>query len=68
MIIDAHVHCSGQEKVDDVLQSIDDAGIDMAVVLAPFLSEGFSIDDAESLVRANEHVAQLVKHEEDRLV
>lgn len=68
MIIDAHVHCSGQEKVDDVLQSIDDAGIDMAVVLAPFLSEGFSIDDPESLVRANEHVAQLVKHEEDRLV
>ncbi|MDB5999209.1 MAG: hypothetical protein JWP52_908 [Rhizobacter sp.] len=68
MIIDAHVHCSGQERTTEVLQSLDDAGIDMAVLLAPFLSEGFSLDDPQSLVRANEHVASLVRGEEDRLV
>lgn len=68
MIIDAHIHCSGQERTDDVLRSLDDAQIDMAVLLAPFLSEGFSLDDAASLQRANQHLGQLVKGHEDRLI
>ena len=68
MIIDAHVHCSGQERSGDVLRSLDDARIDMAVLLAPFLSEGYSLDDASSLQRANLHLGQLVKGHEDRLV
>lgn len=68
MIIDAHVHCSGQERTDDVLRSLDEAQIDMAVLLAPFLSEGYSMDDAASLQRANQHLSQLVKGHEDRLI
>ncbi|HWP19298.1 MAG TPA: amidohydrolase family protein [Burkholderiaceae bacterium] len=68
MVIDAHVHCTGRERADDVLRSLDEAGIDMAVLLAPFLSEGYSLDDATSLRRGNEHLAQLVRGHEDRLV
>ena len=61
MIIDAHVHCSGAERSDDVLRSLDEARVDAAVLLAPFLSDGYSLDDAASLVRANEHLARLVQ-------
>ena len=67
MIIDAHVHCSGTERSSDVLRSLDDAGVDIAVLLAPFLSEGFSLEDPASLVRANAHVAKLVRGHADRL-
>ena len=68
MIVDAHLHCSGGERADDVLRSLDDAGVDVAVLLAPFLSEGFSLDDPASLVRANAHLAALVRGRGDRLV
>jgi predicted TIM-barrel fold metal-dependent hydrolase len=68
MIIDAHVHCSGQENASDVLHSLDEAGVDIAVLLAPFLSKGYSLDDAQSLRRANAHLAQLVRGHEDRLI
>ena len=68
MIIDAHLHCSGQERADDVLRSLDEAGIDVGVLLAPFLSAGFSLDDADSLRRGNEHLARLVRGHRDRLV
>jgi predicted TIM-barrel fold metal-dependent hydrolase len=67
MIVDAHLHCSGAERADDVLRSLDDAGVDVGVLLAPFLSEGFSLDDAASLARANEHLASLVRGHADRL-
>lgn len=68
MIVDAHLHCSGAERADEVLRALDDARVDVAVLLAPFLSEGFSLDDPESLVRANEHLARLVRGRADRLV
>lgn len=68
MIIDAHVHCSGTERTGDVLRSLDEAGIDMAVLLAPFLSVGFSLDDAASLQCANLHLSRLVREHHDRLV
>ena len=68
MIIDAHVHCSGGERADAVLRSLDEARIDIAVLLAPFLSEGFSLDDAASLQRANTHLATLVREHRDRLI
>ena len=67
MIVDAHLHCSGAERGDDVLRCLDDAGVDVGVLLAPFLSEGFSLDDAASLQRANEHLARLVRGRADRL-
>ncbi|RZI84472.1 MAG: amidohydrolase [Rubrivivax sp.] len=68
MVIDAHIHCSGQERTDDVLRTLDDADIDIAVLLAPFLSEGYSLDDAASLQRANRHLGDLVRGHEDRLI
>lgn len=68
MIIDAHVHCSGQENASDVLRSLDEARVDIAVLLAPFLSPGYSLDDAQSLERANAHLARLVRGHEDRLI
>jgi predicted TIM-barrel fold metal-dependent hydrolase len=68
MIIDAHLHCSGAERADEVLRALDDASVDVGVLLAPFLSEGFSLDDADSLQRANAHLAGLVRGRSDRLV
>lgn len=68
MIIDAHVHCSGRERTDDVLRTFDDAEVDVAVLLAPFLSPGYSMHDYASLDRANQHLAELVRGHADRLV
>ncbi len=68
MIIDAHLHCTGRETTDDVLRTLDEAGIDVGVLLAPFLGDGYSLDDAASLRRANEHLARLVRHHPDRLI
>jgi len=68
MIIDAHVHCSGAEQSGEVLRALDEARIDIAVLLAPFLSDGYSLDDADSLQRANRHLARLVQGHADRLV
>ena len=48
MIIDAHVHRSGAERSGDVLRSRDEAQVDFAVLLAPFLSDGYSLDDGAS--------------------
>lgn len=68
MVIDAHLHCTGIETTRDVLRSLDEAGIDQGVLLAPFLSEGYSLDDAGSLSRANDHLARLIRGHEDRLI
>jgi predicted TIM-barrel fold metal-dependent hydrolase len=68
MIIDAHVHCSGQEKTGDVLRSLDEADVDIAVLLAPFLSPGYTLDDAASLRRGNQHLSDLVRGQADRLI
>ena len=68
MIIDAHLHCTGRETTAGVLQSLDDAGIDQAVLLAPFLSDGYALHDAASLRRGNAHLARLVQGHGDRLI
>jgi predicted TIM-barrel fold metal-dependent hydrolase len=68
MIIDAHLHCTGLETADDVLRTLDEAGVDMAVLLAPFLSNGYSLDDAASLRAANAHLGRLVRGHRDRLI
>ena len=68
MLIDAHLHCTGQETTDDVLRTLDEAQVDVGVLLAPFLSPGHSLDDPASLRRGNEHLARLVKGHTDRLV
>ena len=67
-VIDAHLHCTGQERTSDVLRTLDDADIDVGVLLAPFLSDDFSLNDAASLVRANTHLAKIIEGHGDRLV
>lgn len=67
-VIDAHLHCTGEERVSDVLRALDGAQTDIGVLLAPFLSDGYSLNDPSSLERANVHLAQLVKGHEDRLI
>ena len=68
MIVDAHLHCTGAEHADGVLRSLDEAGIEVGVLLAPFLDNGYTMNDAASLRRANAHLAQLVRGHADRLV
>ncbi|MEO6562906.1 MAG: amidohydrolase family protein [Nitrosospira sp.] len=68
MIIDAHIHCSGDENVDDVLQALDEAAVDKAILLAPFLSGSYSLHKADSLRMANQHLARLIADHEDRLI
>jgi predicted TIM-barrel fold metal-dependent hydrolase len=60
MVVDAHLHCSGKESAREVLCALDDAGVDVAVLLAPFLNEPFALADRASLRRANEHLSSLV--------
>ncbi len=68
MIIDAHIHCSGQESACEVLQALDEAGVDAAVLLAPFLSEPYTLNDAAMLRRANAYLAELIRDHRDRLI
>jgi predicted TIM-barrel fold metal-dependent hydrolase len=68
MVIDAHLHCTGAETASEVLDALDEALIDVGVLLAPFLDNGYTMHDAESLRRANAHLARLVRGHEDRLV
>ena len=67
VIIDAHLHCTGDESAADVLESLDDADIDIGVLIAPFLNNGYSMADSDAIRRANEHLAQLVDGHADRL-
>ncbi len=68
MIIDAHLHGTGRETRDEVLRTLDEAKVDVGVLLAPFLSDSYSLSDAASLQRANDHLAHLVRGASDRLV
>jgi uncharacterized protein len=68
MLVDAHLHCTGRETASDVLHSLDEAGVDAGVLLAPFLSEGYSLHDAGALARANAHLARLADGHADRLI
>ena len=68
MIIDAHLHTSGQETTADVLQSLDEAGVQIAFLLAPFLTPPYSLNDRASLRAGNRYLSDLVKDHPDRLV
>lgn len=67
MIIDAHLHASGRETTKDVLESLDVAGVDVGVILAPFLTAPYSLLDRDSLREANQYLSQLVAGHTDRL-
>ena len=68
MLVDAHLHCSGHETTGDVLNSLDEAGVDIAVLLAPFLTDPYRLTDRESLRAGNEHLSNLVRGHTDRLI
>ena len=68
MLIDAHLHCTGRERAGGVLRAFDEAGVDAGVLLAPFLSDGYTMHDADALARANAYLASLVAGHEDRLI
>ncbi len=68
MIIDAHLHCSGRETVGDVLRALDEAKVDVAVLLAPFLNEPYALSNPQALREANEHLSKLVQGHGDRLI
>ncbi|MFN8473099.1 MAG: amidohydrolase family protein [Anaerolineae bacterium] len=68
MLIDAHLHLSGRERTDDVLRSLDEAKVDIAVLLAPFLTDPYRLDDRDSLRAGNEHLGRLVHGHADRLI
>ena len=68
MLVDAHLHCTGRERADDVLRTLDGAAVDVGVLLAPFLTDPYSLHDPSSLRRANDHLAGLVCGHADRIV
>jgi predicted TIM-barrel fold metal-dependent hydrolase len=68
VIIDAHLHCTGRETRDDVLRALDEAEVDVGVLIAPFLGDGWSLTSARSLREANRHLARVVRGAPDRLV
>ncbi|MDB5590998.1 amidohydrolase family protein [Enterovirga sp.] len=68
MLIDAHLHLSGREDAAGVLRSLDEARIDVAVLLAPFLTDPYRMEDRQSLRDGNRHLSQLVDGHCDRLI
>jgi hypothetical protein len=68
MVVDAHLHCSGEERADGVLHALDEAGVDAAALLAPFLSDPYTLHDESALREANRHLAGLVRGHGDRLI
>lgn len=68
MLIDAHLHCSGQENDQDILHALDAAAIDVGVLLAPFLTPPYTLHSREMLQNGNVHLSHLVAGHGDRLV
>ena len=68
MLIDAHLHLSGHETSKGVLRSLDEAGVDVAVLLAPFLTDPYTLADRQSLRDGNRHLSRIVRGHRDRLV
>jgi hypothetical protein len=69
VIVDAHLHTSGREAAGEVLRTLDDAGVELAVLLAPFLDGSKTRFHNPAALRAgNEHVGNLVRGHEDRLI
>jgi predicted TIM-barrel fold metal-dependent hydrolase len=68
MIVDAHLHCSGTETCSGILKALDEAHVDRAVLLAPFVHGSRLEMGREALNQANEHLSRLVQGHEDRLI
>lgn len=67
-VVDAHLHLSGQESLDDVERALDDAGIAAACLIGPFLDRVTWIPHrGDELRRANEHLLALTSRRPERL-
>jgi len=71
-VADTHVHLLGSEKPSEVEASMDKAGVDLLVVIAPykqtFMPQGrVSCANIKSVRMGNDFVANLVKNLPDRL-
>ncbi len=62
-----HLHATGRETAGEVLSAMDEAGVSLACILAPFLTPPYSLQDGASLQAANDYAAALVHGAEDRL-
>ena len=68
MIVDSHLHCSGNETPDGILRALDEAKIDVAVLLAPMLTASNLMKEQADLRDANRHLGKVVRGHGDRLV
>jgi uncharacterized protein len=68
VIIDAHLHCSGRESAQDVLRALDEAGVDIGVLLAPFLDPPYRLRDRDALRAANAHLGRIARAANGRVV
>lgn len=68
MIIDAHIHCTGEETIGNVLKALDKAKVDKAILLAPFLTCNYSLDNADSLRKSNKYLSDFIAKNKDRLI
>ncbi len=67
MLIDAHLRCEGSESPWNVLRKLDQADIDLAVLLAPMPPSNRPLADAAWPANVNGWLARLVSHHRDRL-
>lgn len=68
MIIDAHLHCSGDENSADILRGLDEAGVDAGLLIAPFLNAPYTLDGRNSLQQANLYLSRITRAEPSRLI
>ncbi len=67
-VIDMHLHMSGGETQDAVIQTLDEAGVEYACLIPPIIStEDWTLLTGIALLRANDCVFELVAGRSDRL-
>lgn len=66
-VVDAHLHLSGRETLDDVERALDTAGIAGACLIGPFLEERTWVPlRGDALRRANEHLLSITGRRPER--
>jgi glycosyltransferase involved in cell wall biosynthesis/predicted TIM-barrel fold metal-dependent hydrolase len=66
--VDCHLHLSGGETAEQVLGSLDEAGVEAACLIAPFLERGSWVPrTGAALQLANDELLDVVAHAPDRL-
>src|SRR5581483_1740483 len=67
-VVDAHLHLAGEETCRDVLRSLDDAGIECACLIGPFLDKRtWQPVSGAALRRSNDFLLNLASQAPERL-